>query len=117
MKCVTGCKAYTGGEIKHHPDCPFYPESLSKMYDDLVNDQKVRKHSETCVYVITFENDGDFPECEIVLVTNLYKDAVEKAKLRKKDYALSIIWKWEFGKYVSNEIYDEDSKYPDTSKM
>ena len=39
MKCVAGCKAYTGGEIKHHPDCPFYPESLSKMYDDLVNDR------------------------------------------------------------------------------
>ena len=42
-KCVAGCRAYTGGEIKHHPDCPFYPESLSKMYDDLVNEKKIRE--------------------------------------------------------------------------
>ena len=35
MKCVAGCKAFTGGEIYHHKDCPFYAESLSKMYDDL----------------------------------------------------------------------------------
>jgi len=33
-KCVDGCKHYTGGEIKHHKDCPYYTESLSKMYDD-----------------------------------------------------------------------------------
>lgn len=35
MKCVAGCKAFTGGEIYHHKDCTFYPESMSKMYDDL----------------------------------------------------------------------------------
>ncbi len=34
-KCIAGCKVYTGEEIKHHKDCPYYPESLSKMYDDL----------------------------------------------------------------------------------
>jgi predicted nucleic acid-binding Zn-ribbon protein len=34
-KCVAGCKVYTGGEIRHHKHCPYYPESLSKMYDDL----------------------------------------------------------------------------------
>jgi hypothetical protein len=32
-KCETGCKAFYGGEIKHHPDCIFYPDSLSKKYD------------------------------------------------------------------------------------
>jgi hypothetical protein len=26
---------FTGGEIKHDPSCIFYPESLSKLYDDL----------------------------------------------------------------------------------
>ena len=35
LKCVEGCKHFTGGEIKHHKDCPYYPESFSKMYDDL----------------------------------------------------------------------------------
>lgn len=34
-KCVAGCMAFTGGELRHHKDCPFYPESFSKMYDDL----------------------------------------------------------------------------------
>ena len=33
--CEAGCKVFTGGEIKHHKDCQYYPESLSKMYDDL----------------------------------------------------------------------------------
>lgn len=34
-KCETGCMNYTGGEIKHHKDCVFYPESLAKMYDTI----------------------------------------------------------------------------------
>ena len=38
LKCVAGCKHFTGGEVKHHKDCPYYPESLSKMYDDLKED-------------------------------------------------------------------------------
>ena len=41
LKCVAGCKHFTGGEIKHHKDCPYYPESFSKMYDDL--EEKVKK--------------------------------------------------------------------------
>lgn len=35
IKCVAGCKHFTGGEIKHHKDCPFYPESFSEMNDNL----------------------------------------------------------------------------------
>jgi len=34
-ECVAGCMSYYGGEVKHHKDCPYYPESISKMYDDL----------------------------------------------------------------------------------
>jgi len=33
-KCELGCIRYTGGEIKHHKDCVFYPESLTKKYDE-----------------------------------------------------------------------------------
>ena len=40
IKCVTGCKMFTGGEIKHHEHCPYYPESMSKMYDDLRSEVK-----------------------------------------------------------------------------
>lgn len=36
-KCVAGCMRYDGGEVKHHKDCVYYPESLSKMYDDLLS--------------------------------------------------------------------------------
>jgi hypothetical protein len=38
MECVTGCKHFTGGELKHHKDCPFYEDSLSKKYD-IMRDQ------------------------------------------------------------------------------
>ena len=34
-KCVAGCKNFSHYETKHHPDCPFYPESLSKTYDGI----------------------------------------------------------------------------------
>jgi len=40
IKCVNGCKYFNGGEIKHHEDCPHYPESMSKMYDDLKSEVK-----------------------------------------------------------------------------
>jgi len=33
-KCETGCKTFTGNETKHHVDCVFYPQSLSKIYDE-----------------------------------------------------------------------------------
>lgn len=34
-KCVPSCMAYEGGEVRHHKMCPSYPDSFSKMYDDL----------------------------------------------------------------------------------
>lgn len=34
-KCVAGCKHFTGGEVRHHKHCPFYPDSFSKMYDKM----------------------------------------------------------------------------------
>jgi len=36
-KCVMGCMHYDGGEIKHHKNCPYYPDSLTKYNDDLQN--------------------------------------------------------------------------------
>lgn len=35
MKCSPLCEIYTGGEIKHDTSCPFYPESLTEMYDEM----------------------------------------------------------------------------------
>ena len=45
QKCEAGCKAFTGGEIKHHPDCRFYPESFTKMYDDLKEEHKTLRNN------------------------------------------------------------------------
>lgn len=44
--CEAGCKTFTGGEVKHHKDCKYYPDSLSKYYDDLqyLYDQEVLKN-------------------------------------------------------------------------
>jgi len=42
-KCETGCKHFTGGEIAHHKDCYFYPESRTQMYDDLKADHEKLK--------------------------------------------------------------------------
>jgi hypothetical protein len=37
MQCEAGCKVFTGGERKHHRDCAFYPESLTKLWHDTEN--------------------------------------------------------------------------------
>jgi hypothetical protein len=36
LECETGCVSLTGGDVRHHPDCKFYPESRTKMYDDAI---------------------------------------------------------------------------------
>lgn len=61
-KCVAGCKSFYGGEMKHHKDCPYYPESLSKMYDDLK--EKQQKEKETIMSII---GHGDPYPLETVL--------------------------------------------------
>lgn len=42
-RCVTGCVNYYGGEIKHHPNCPYYSDSLSKVFDELKAENKILK--------------------------------------------------------------------------
>ena len=32
--CEAGCKHFTGGEVRHHKDCVFYSESLSRQLDE-----------------------------------------------------------------------------------
>ncbi len=47
-ECEAGCKIFTGGEIKHHPGCQYYAESMSKMYDDLHSEvEKLRLQNVT----------------------------------------------------------------------
>ncbi len=47
-QCVAGCKHFEGGEIKHHKDCDFYPDSLSQYYDilfDSINRVEIINHN------------------------------------------------------------------------
>lgn len=44
-KCVMGCKIFTGGEILHHKDCPFYPDSLSQQNKALMEENERLKKS------------------------------------------------------------------------
>lgn len=41
--CQPGCMAFNNKDIRHHKDCQFYPESLSKMVDDLIAENKELK--------------------------------------------------------------------------
>lgn len=34
LQCCNGCRHYTGGDVRHHPSCKWYPESLTKLQDD-----------------------------------------------------------------------------------
>lgn len=36
--CEAGCKAYHGGERRHHPDCVFYPDSFTELHHRLAQD-------------------------------------------------------------------------------
>lgn len=46
-KCVLGCKVFSGGDVKHHPACPEYKESISGMYDS------IEKHSKLMHFEVT----------------------------------------------------------------
>lgn len=32
--CEAGCQVFYGGEIRHHKDCVYYPDSLSQLIDE-----------------------------------------------------------------------------------
>lgn len=39
-KCQLGCKLFTGGERRHHKDCVYYPDSQSRLFDEM--EEKLR---------------------------------------------------------------------------
>ena len=64
------------------------------------------------IYVVTFDNDGDFPDKEIGLVTIHKYLAMQKIYDRPKTYALSMIQEWEDNKLLTTTIYNDDFKNP-----
>jgi len=64
-KCETGCKSFDGGEILHHEDCVFYPESLSKIFDDTKSKNKelldaLKKQQKNLEILINLTPSGKF---------------------------------------------------------
>lgn len=57
-RCQAGCKVFTGGEIKHHPDCQYYPESFTKLYDDLTRERDALKEEITSLARLKEERDA-----------------------------------------------------------
>lgn len=53
-KIIIPSKHFTGGEKRHHKDCFYYPESFSKMYDDL-KEQNEKLYSEKDIKQFAFE--------------------------------------------------------------
>lgn len=87
-KCIPGCKSFTGGEIRHHKDCPYYKGSLSEKYDSIDNriDWKLLrdKYFKECVdyrYIGT-------PALEYVVVNRAPHDLFEWFKLQIDSYYL-----------------------------
>ena len=41
--CEAGCQHFHGGEVRHHKDCGHYPESLTKMTNDRIEELEADK--------------------------------------------------------------------------
>ncbi len=82
-KCQAGCKIFTGGEIRHHKDCVFYPESFSKMYDDLQEENDKLMLLRTEAY---HENEELRKELDRAnSLNNQYKEALQSIFRQKVD--------------------------------
>ncbi len=101
MKCVAGCKVFTGDEIQHHKDCPYYPESRSKMYDDLLatveESEKLQIESTKIMHVL---------DNKIISLTDRLTAEQEKYKEAEKQWMLQ--WQEEGEAYKAG--YDDGLK-------
>jgi len=87
LKCQTGCKYFSGGEVHHHPDCVHYPESMSMVYDEmkakikeleskLADEQK--RHHET---LDQWNNDAEYWKKELIKFRELSPKEEEQEEL------------------------------------
>lgn len=40
--CEAGCVSFHGGEKRHHPDCGYYPSSLTKLHADRIEELEAK---------------------------------------------------------------------------
>lgn len=92
IECETGCHIFTGGEIRHHEDCFFYPDSLTAMSDRLRSENQVLRDGLTI-----YANGSGLklkPEKE-----NLYREGV---KYGDRDWLARSMSDWD-SKLISKE--------------
>jgi hypothetical protein len=97
-KCEPGCISYYGGEKKHHRDCPYYPESLTKLNADriealLAERDTLREEAEGALAIIAVEraevmklreeNERLQGEVESMRMERLERDRTILAELKK----------------------------------
>jgi hypothetical protein len=77
-ECVAGCNVFNGGEIRHHENCPFYPESLTEMYErkDRDNETLIKGIS----YLESISNDPIHPD----LLGAFLRDLLDQVGIKKR---------------------------------
>jgi hypothetical protein len=79
-KCEAGCMTFTGGEIRHHKDCVFYQESLTKIHDDLL--AEMSKLKEKMSSMVTDQQWNNAEYARLSLVVQLDELSKENAALK-----------------------------------
>lgn len=84
-KCEPGCISYYGGEKKHHRDCPYYPESLTKLNADRIEALLAERDALRAAQSYTYIGKDGKP----VLARDLEdeRDALEAENQRWRDVA------------------------------
>lgn len=60
--CQAGCKHFTGGEVRHHPDCVWYPESVSQMLDNALTDLATATQGLERIELYTYGHGCEAPQ-------------------------------------------------------
>lgn len=87
-KCEAGCISYYGGEKKHHRDCPYYPESLTKLNTDRIEALLAERDALRAAQSYTYIGKDGKP----VLARDLEdeRDALEADNQRLRDALIRI---------------------------
>lgn len=74
-KCCAGCKIYSGEETRHIKECVFYPESFSKMYDDLD-----KKHEDAQFVIGEYERQIEDLSSQLTAVKEALREIIKECE-------------------------------------
>ena len=122
-ECEAGCKVFTGGEIRHHKDCIFYPESRTEMYNNLKIENKKLKEVLKNMYFSYINKDVDnphmFEEEAIKEYKTLFPDEEEKENIKTPEWYEAQIKELKDIRRAHYELYGDDGSdayFPDLIK-